>query len=191
MLSLKPTIMKKRWITIQLIAGAFLCTTLFAGSAFAQNTPKLTDPEIASAAVTANQIDVDYAIIALERSDNSAVRKFARKMIDDHTSVIQQATALVQKLGVTPKSNKLTKSLLKGKKETSKKLKSKWGIGFGMAYINNEVQYHKDVISALKNVLIPQTKSKQLKGLLKKVMPVLNHHLKMAESAQKKIASSG
>jgi putative membrane protein len=181
--------MKETWIIMQLIIGVLLSTSVFSISATAQDAPKLTDPEIASAAVTANQIDVDHAIIALERSDNSAVRKFARKMIDDHTSIIQQATALARKLGVTPTTNKVTKSLLKGKKDVSKKLKSKWGKSFDKAYINNEVDYHKAVISAVKNVLIPQTKNKQLKSLLEKVMPVLNHHLTMAKSAQKKIDS--
>lgn len=176
--------------TIKTLVFSILTLGLFSTAAMAQNTPKLTDPEIASAAVTANQIDVDTAVLALERSNNSAVRKFALDMVSDHTSVIQQAVALAQKLGVTPKTNAVTKSLQKGAKKTTTMLKSKWGSNFNKAYIDHEVAYHKAVIKAVKDVLIPQTDNKQLKSLLEKVVPVLKHHLKMAENAQNKLAGN-
>lgn len=164
-----------------MVAGAAL---LFA-TASAQDAPQLTDPEIASVAVTANQIDVNYGKIALKKSKNADVRKFAQTMIDDHTSIIKQAVALATKLGVTPKTNAVTKSLLDGEKKTKKMLKStKKGKAFDKAYIDNEVAYHEAVISAVKNVLIPQTQNAQLKALLKKVMPLLNHHLEMAKTTQ-------
>jgi putative membrane protein len=175
----------------QLFAVLLLMTSISAASAIAKPAPKLTDPEIASAAVMANQVDIDHALIALKRSDNSSIRKFALDMVRDHTTIIQQAVALAKKLGVTPKSNAVTKSLMKGDKKVSKMLKSKWKKAFNKAYINNEVTYHKAVIKDVKNVLIPQTKNKQLKSLLKKVVPVLKQHLKMAENAQKKISGSG
>src|SRR5699024_837077 len=124
---------------------------------FAQDkTPQLTDPEIASVAVTANQIDVNYGKLALKKSHNKTVKKFAQTMVDDHTTIISEAAALAKKLGVTPKTNAVTKSLLKGETKTTKMLKSKKGKDFDKAYINNEVSYHEAVISAVKNVLIPQ-----------------------------------
>lgn len=153
--------------------------------AFAQKkTPQLTDPEIASVAVTANQIDVHYAEIALKKSDNNAIRKFAKNMKQDHTAVIKKAVALATKLGVTPKTNAVTKSLLKGEKKTTKMLKSKSGKAFNKAYIDNEVAYHEAVISAVKNILIPQTDNQQLKDLLKQVAPVLAQHLEHAKMVQ-------
>lgn len=166
---------------------AILGLGLTSAVSLAQDAPQLNDAQIASAAVTANQIDVNMAVMALEKSDNSTVRQFALDMVSDHTSIIQQATALANKLGVTPKTNKVTKSLQKGAKKTKENLKSKWGSDFDKAYVNHEVAYHKAVIKAVKNVLIPQTNNQQLKSLLKKVVPVLQHHLKMAENAQNKL----
>ncbi len=165
---------------------------LFAGFVFlsvwavAQDTPpQLTDPEIASAAVTANQIDVNYAEIALKKSDNNAVRAFAQNMKKDHTSVIKQAMDLVKKLGVTPKDNAVTRSLLKQGKKRAEILKAKDGDAFDKAYIDNEVAYHEAVISTVKNVLIPETDNQQLKDLLVKVTPVLEQHLQHARKVQK------
>lgn len=148
------------------------------------SAPQLTDPEIASVAVTANQIDVDYGKIALKKATNPELRKFAQTMIDDHTSIIAQAVALAKKLGVTPKDNAVTQSLLDGAKTTTKALNSKKGKAFDKAYIDNEVAYHDAVISTIKNVLIPETQNAELKDLLQSVMPLLEHHLEMAKMAQ-------
>ncbi len=50
-------------------------------------------------AVTVNQIDVDYESIAVKKTKNTENLKFAQTMIDDHTSIIDQAVALAKKLG--------------------------------------------------------------------------------------------
>jgi len=166
----------------------FACVVLFGTPAISQESaPKLSDPEIASVAVTANQIDVDYGKIALEKSTNKAVRKFAQSMVDDHSNIIKQAVALAGKLGVTPKDNAMTQKLLDGAKATKSKLNSATGDDFDKAYIDNEVAYHEAVISAVKKVLIPQTDNDQLKNMLVKVGPLLESHLEMAKMAQAKL----
>lgn len=154
---------------------------------FGQQDLKLSDPQIASAAVTANQIDVNYGEIALKKSTNKDVRQFAQTMINDHKSIIAQATALAKKLHVTPEDNSLTQQLLSGEKTTEKMLNSKNGSAFDKAYIDNEVAYHEAVINTVKNVLIPQSQNEELKQLLIKVSPLLNAHLEHAKMIQAKI----
>ena len=149
----------------------------------------LTDPEIASIAVTANQIDVDYGKIALQKSTNAETKKFAQTMIDDHTAIIGQATALAQKLNLTPEDNPTSQSLLDGAKKTKDNLNSMNGLSFDKAYINNEVSYHEAVISTVKDKLIPQTENAELKELLESALPLLEHHLAMAKEAQTKIVN--
>ena len=147
----------------------------------------LTDPEIASVAVTANQIDIDYGKIALDKSENPEVKKFAETMMKDHQDIIDKAVALVEKLGVTPKDNAFTQTLLDGKKATTEQLNELIGAEFDVAYIENEVAYHKAVINAVKDSLIPSTENAELKKLLESAVPLLQHHLEMAEEADKKI----
>ena len=162
--------------------------SLFSFGVLAQNAPKLTDPEIAHVAVTANQIDVDYAAIAKEKSTNKDVLHFAEAMAKDHSGVIKQASALAAKLGVTPMDNAVSRSLKGGEVNTSKMLRALKGAAFDKAYIDNEVAYHKAVIDAVKNVLIPQTQNAELKALLVAVAPVLDAHLAHAEMVQKEFA---
>jgi putative membrane protein len=168
-----------------LTIAAIVCGSMLSMPAFAQKDIKLSDAEIASVAVTANQIDIDYAKIAIEKSKNVDVLKFAKTMTDDHTAIIKQAVALVTKLKVTPKNNAVTKQLLSDAEKTKKMLRSKSAITFDKAYIDNEVAAHKAVISTVEGVLIPQSKNAELKKLLQDVVPPLKAHLAHAEMVQK------
>src|SRR6185437_10855825 len=107
-----------------------LSTSFLSLSASAQQSQKLTDPEIASVAVTANQIDIEYAKIALKKSKNMQVIDFAKTMEKDHGAVIKEAVALAKKLGVTPKDNPTTKAFLAGSVKTKAMLNSKKGKAF-------------------------------------------------------------
>lgn len=167
-------------------ASLFALTAFLSAGAIAQDAPKLTDPEIAHIAVTANQIDVDYAAIAKQNSTNKDILQFAASMAADHTSVIKQAVALATKLGVTPKDNAVSQQLLADAAKTSKMLKSLKGAAFDKAYIDNEVAYHKAVIAAVNTLLIPQAQNPELKNLLVTVAPVLDSHLAHAEMVAKK-----
>jgi len=161
--------------------------TMFAFSvfAFAQDQPKLSDPEVAFVAVTANQIDIDFAAIAKQKSKDAAVIDFANTMERDHKAVISQAAALAKKLGVTPQNNAVSKGMLADAEKTKKILRSKSGAAFNKAYIDNEVAYHKAVVAAVETVLIPETDNNELKQLLQNVVPALKAHLMHAEMLQK------
>ncbi len=170
---------------MKLIVAAIVCSIIAVVPGYGQTNPKLSDPEIASVAVVANQIDINYAKIATAKSKNTDVLNFAKTMNDDHTAVIKQAVALVTKLGVTPKDNAVSQKLLSDAEKTKKELRSKSGKTFDKAYIDNEVAYHKAVISAVDGLLIPQSQNAELKKLLQDIIPALKAHLGHAEMLQK------
>ena len=165
----------------------FCCSFMFSTALSAQENPELSDAEVAHAAVTANQIDIDYAAIAKEKSKNAEVLKFAETMATDHKAVIDQAVALVQKLGVTPADNAVSKKLLADAEQTKKALRATSGDAFDKAYIDNEVAYHKAVISAVEGLLIPEAEHAELKALLQNVVPALQAHLDHAEMVQSQL----
>jgi putative membrane protein len=169
--------------TLNLLSMFAFAGSLLPFSSFAEN-PTLSDPEVASVAVVANQIDISYAEIAKEKSKDKEILNFAETMSTDHKAVIAQASALVKKLNVIPKDNSLSQQLLADAEKTKTMLRSKSGTDFNKAYIDNEVEYHKAVISAIKNVLIPETENKELKDLLQNVVPALETHLHHAQMVQ-------
>lgn len=154
----------------------------------AQEKAKLSDAEIASVAVVANQVDINYATIAEKKSKNNEIVQFAKTMSADHGSVIKQASTLVKKLGVTPKDNAISQKLLSDAEVTKKTLAAKSGNDFNKAYINNEVAYHQAVIAAVEGRLIPEAQNSELKSLLQGVLPVLKSHLEHARMVQKTIS---
>lgn len=167
------------------IMCALVFAGMLAGPVFAQDNPKLSDEEVASVAVVANQIDISYAEIAKEKSKDTEILKFAETMTNDHKAVIGQASALVKKLGVTPKDNAVSQKLLADAEQTKKTLRTKSGKAFNKAYIDNEVTYHKAVIGAVEGLLIPESENAELKELLQNIVPALKTHLEHAEMVQK------
>lgn len=165
----------------------FIVAGLVSSLGFSQQEPQLTDPEIASVAVTANQIDVDYGQIALKKSENQEVLGFANAMIKDHTAIIDQAVALAKKLNVVPKDNAVSQSLMDGAAKKKMELQGASKEDFDKEYVDNEVAYHQAVIKTVKDVLIPQTENEELKELLQTALSILETHLKHAETVQDKI----
>ena len=184
--------MKKKIITrFPAFAMTALCAAFLFTSASAKENPKLTDPEIASVAVVANQGDIGFAEIAKKKSKDADVLKFAETMASDHKAVIDQAVALVTRLHVSPKDNAVSQKMTADAAKTRKMLNSKSGAAFNKAYIDNEVAYHKAVISAVETLLIPQAQNADLKALLEKVVPTLKAHLAHAEMVQSNYKGNG
>jgi putative membrane protein len=167
-----------------LLLALFLAFALPAGLHAQAATTKLSDPEVAHVAVTANSIDVDLAKLAQSRTGNPDVKQFATTMITDHSAVNAQATALATKLGITPKDNAVSQSLLKGAAEARAAIKPLKGKAFDKAYIDREVAYHEAVIDALDKVLVPNTSNAELKKLLVDVRPAFETHLAHAKKLQ-------
>ena len=160
------------------IAGSLLVP---GASAYAQG---VTDPQIASIVVTANQVDIDAGKLAKSMASNADVKKFADQMITDHTGVNKSAVDLVTKLKVTPEDNPTSQSLKKGGDENVANLKTLKGAAFDKAYVDHEVAYHQQVIDAVDKTLIPGATNAELKALLVKVRPAFVAHLEHAKHIQ-------
>ena len=120
-------------ISAIVVAGAFLV------SASAASAQKVTDPQIASIVVTANQVDIDAGKLAQTQSTNPEVKKFGALMVTDHSGVNKQAAALVAKLKVTPEDNPTSQSLKSGGQKNIANLKKLKGAAFEKAYVDLEV----------------------------------------------------
>jgi putative membrane protein len=151
----------------------------------------VTDAQIASIVVTANQVDIDAGNLAKSRSTNKEVVKFAELMVTDHTGVNKAAGDLVAKLGVKPEDNPTSKSLKAGGDKNLANLKNLKGAAFDRAYVDHEVAYHQQVLDALDKTLIPGAKNADLKALLVKVRPAFVAHLEHAKHLQASLAKQG
>ena len=176
--------MIKRIRTLVGVGAALACVMGLQTVAVAQTTtPGPSDPQIVGIVVAANQIDIDYAKLALSKSKNKAVRDFAQQMVTDHSAVQKSVFDLGAKLKVTPADSDTSKSLKAQAHETTVRLKALEGSAFDKAYIENEVAFHKAVIGAVSTVLIPNAKNGELKSALQGAVPLFQGHMEHAQTA--------
>lgn len=173
--------MNVRKIAIFVLASAFSLGTL----AHAQAP---SDPQIVGIVVAANQIDIDYAKIALAKSKNKEVREFAQQMVTDHNAVQKSVFDLGAKLKVKPADSDTQKSLNDGAAKERAELKKLKGVAFNKAYIDNEVAYHQAVIDAVSKTLIPSAQNAELKQALIGAAPAFQGHLEHAKKVQSDLA---
>ena len=147
-------------------------------------TAAVTDPQIAAIVVAANTVDIEAGKLAQSKTKNRKVREFADSMVRDHTAVNNAAVALVTKLGVTPEENDTSRALTASGEKTRARLSGLSGKAFDREYVDNEVAYHKLVLDALDNTLIPGAQNEELKATLVSVRPSFVAHLQHAEHLQ-------
>lgn len=154
-----------------------------------QASQPLTDANIAAIVVAANSIDIENGKLAVQRASAGGIRQFAQTMITDHTGVNKAAVDLVTKLDVTPVDNATSTGLVESANATRASLRARNGADFDRAYIANEVDYHRTVLSAIDDALIPGAKNSELRALLVSVRPAIAAHLQHAESLKQRLAN--
>ena len=172
-------------------SGSAMADTGSAGSGSGSGSAaaaSLSDPQIAAIVVAANQVDIDAGHLALKKSKNAEVKKLAQMMVTDHTAVNKAAVDLVTKLKVTPEESDASRGLTKSGAESRATLEKLDGAAFDKAYVDNEVGYHKAVISTVASQLIPAAQNAELKSTLVSVQPTFDMHLKHAETVQAGLA---
>ena len=144
----------------------------------------VTDPQIASIVVTANQVDIDAGKLAEAKSTNAQIKQFGLQMATSHAAVNKQAVDLVTRLKVTPQDNPTSRSLKQGGDANIARLKPLSGAAFDKAYIDHEVDYHQQVLDAIDKTLLPSARNAELKALLAAVRPAILAHREHAKMLQ-------
>jgi putative membrane protein len=117
--------------------------------------------------------EVELGKIAQQKSSNDAVKKFAQRMIDDHTKAGDELKGIVSKLGYTPKKEGPNQRVLKD--FTKKSVKR-----FDHEYAEYMVDDHKKAVKLFRKEA-DKGKTDELKQFASKTLPTLEEHLKMAQ----------
>ena len=147
----------------------------------------LDDPTIVAIFDAANTADIETGDLAAKRGHSPDVRKLGRMFAHDHRAVRQEGRDLAKKLGVTPTPPKDDKSAAEQAK-TMATLSALHGAAFDKAYLEHEVAFHKAVIDAVTNTLLPAIQNAELKALVVKVAPAFQAHMMAAEHLEQQLA---
>jgi putative membrane protein len=144
------------------------------GAAFAQDT-KSADKSFIKDSSEGSLAEVNFAKLALQKSQDPNVRKFAEKMIHDHEALIQSMKPFAVKYDVKPSG---TPVMDHAKYE---ELKMKSGISFDRAYVEAMVKDHH---ADLKTFIDEENKTAdpELKVAVAKGEKVILEHTKMIDN---------
>jgi putative membrane protein len=146
----------------------------------------MSDAKIVALLDEANAADSSAGAIAATKGTSSSVRDFAKRMMRDHHQLRAQGAALAKKLNVTPSAPSDDPVTPMAQQETNTLNTTAKGKDFDKAYIDAEVDAHKAVLD-LATKAAGQTQTAELKNLIQKAAPVIQAHLTLAESIQKKL----
>jgi putative membrane protein len=164
---------------LRLLVIAAFGTALTATGAAAAEVP--TDSQIAEIVVKANQVDVDAGHLAEAKASTEEVRAFAEEMVMAHTTIGEEARALITRLGITPAPSLTSHSLEGGGASNIERLSTVRGADFDRAYVGHEVAYHQQILQAMDDALIPNARSPDLAAMLRAVRPMFVAHLEHAK----------
>jgi putative membrane protein len=143
------------------------------GTSFAQDT-KSADKSFVKDATEGSQAEINYAKLALQKSKDPNVRKFAERMITDHTKLIEDMRPFTKKYDVTASGEPVMDHA------KYEELKMKSGIDFDRAYVEAMVKDHDADLKAFINEE-NTTADPELKATVAKGEKVVREHLEMID----------
>ena len=162
------------------LAVAALCVAL-AAAADKGDKPALTDQDFVNQATQAGMMEVQLGKLAENHASDDAVKDFAHRMVKDHTAANDTLMAAAKnvKVAAAPAPDKEAHA-------AADKLPNLKGADFDKAYMQQMVDDHQKAVSVFeaesKNGTDPA-----LKSFAADTLPMLQDHLKMAQSIYDKL----
>jgi putative membrane protein len=143
------------------------------------------DVEFATDAADASLLEVKLGDLAQTKGSSAQVKELGKMMVADHTKATEELAALAGQKNIS-----LPQTLSEKSQKKFDDLASKTGVDFDKEYSKAMVEGHKDVLSKFKKES-EDGKDTDLRSWAEGKLPVLQHHLSMAEQTEeavKKIA---
>lgn len=134
----------------------------------------------------ANTWDIETAGLGEKKATTKAIRDLAHQFVRDHGMVRKQGRDLAAKLqlhGHAPADF----ALAKDHADAMAKLRSSKGAAFDRAFLEHEVSYHKAVIDAVQQTLLPGATAPEVKKILSDVAPAFQGHMVAAQTLLDKL----
>ncbi len=151
-----------------------------------------TDAKIAGVASVSNMSEIVPSQLALSKAQHPDVRRYAQRMIDEHTKLEAAMQAMLKQKGVTPEHNGYSYQVQQNLTALTRQLNAVSGRDFDRLYMDHQVGSHLMTLNGLDTSLIPQAKDPQMKAMLQQqVRPAVAMHLTEAQGLRDAVARGG
>jgi putative membrane protein len=156
---------------LPLMLGACMSTTATSPSVSTASMAVTDSTGFARMAASSNLLEIESSRLALERSRDREVRRFASQMIRDHTRASQRMTAVVRRAGLSP-----APATLSAKHQAMlDQLSAAGPESFDSAYATIQTQAHDEAI-ALFSTYAESGDNPQLADFARRTLPTLQMH---------------
>ena len=147
--------------------------------------PAVSDPEIVAILAASDTSEIQPSQLAGQKAENTAVRDFAQRMINDHGMLSDSLQAMAQASDITPTPNPVSQQVQSQTQTTLQRLQGLSGAEFDQAYMQAMVDSHQTALTTIESRLIPAAQNPQLRTALEqKVRPAVSMHLDEARQIQ-------
>jgi putative membrane protein len=164
----------KRTMVIVILAALGVCLSLTRTSS-AQGEKRADDRSFVLKAAGAGIAEVKLGELAEKQATSPDVKKFAARMVQDHTQANHELTKIVEGRGI-----QLPTTLDKKHQEVYDRLSKLTGAEFDQDFMRHMLEDHKDAV-ALFEAQAKDGQDAALKAFATKTLPTLREHLKMAQ----------
>jgi len=145
-----------------------------------------TDANVVDVLTVANQGEVDYSQIGVEKATSPAVKEYAQLMVKDHGTMLEGVKALATRLNLMPAANDKANSLKEEVAKDINDLNAKTGKDFDKEFIDEQIDMHQETLDLLTD-LDGRTTNADLKAAIAEAKPKVQAHLDQAKSVKDKI----
>ena len=154
-----------------------------ANAAANANNSNWSDAQILAFTAAANRGEIAEGKVAETKATNAKVKAFARQIVTDHTSMLNEGNSFAKKNNITPDSTKGdVQDLQKDANDEVQDLNSKAkGADWDKEFVDKEIDGHKKVLDKLQSFQ-NSTQNAQLKDMLTKASQKVQQHLDKAQA---------
>jgi putative membrane protein len=172
----------RAWMLVPVVAAV-----VAAGPALGQSSPKtddrpLTDQMFVDLAAASGTAEVMMGKLGRENAQDAAVKRFAARMVEDHTMSNKQLLGVVSELKLTAPPAAAPAD----HEKAMKNLSASKGADFDKAFMAQMVTDHEKAVALFERAS-KEVKAEQLRTFAANTLPTLREHLKMAQEINAKV----
>lgn len=136
----------------------------------------LAAPGYLAMAASSDQFEIESSRVALQMSQNPAVRSFAQMMIDHHTRTTQEAATIAQANGMAPPPP----TLMPAQQAALDRVRAAAPADFDATYKREQIAGHQEALTLHQNYAA-QGDTQVLRDFATRTVPIIQQHLSQAQ----------
>ena len=150
----------------------------------------ISEGNVIAIILAANNTDLSYARLVPARARSSDVKAFAQRMLTDHTFLNTRVNEIALAHGITAEDNAISLDFRDHSAARRDILRDLDGPKFDSTYAANEVEYHTELLAAIDKVLVPASRTPELRTFVVNLKPAVSAHLAHAEQMRAAVAAA-